>query len=178
LALLGEGMMNLYKKILIAVDGSEMSENVFNKGMELAKLLNAKTCVTAVVDTTTTYNFPTSMEETGTIFVGTEMELMKAQEKMLRDFIKRMLKEHYEPEIEIRYGIPHKEIYACAEEWEADLLIIGSHGKGGWISDLLFGSTAEKLLKMSKCDVMIVKSRKAKSVDETHSSSVQGGSKS
>lgn len=159
MALLGKGMMNLYKKILIAVDGSKMSESVFNKGMELAKLLDAETCVVAVVDTTTTYNFPTSMEETGTIFVGTEMELLKAQEKMLRNFIEGMLNGYYKPEVEIRYGIPHKEIYACAKKWEADLLIIGSHGKGGWISDLLFGSTAEKLLKMSKCDVMIVKSR-------------------
>jgi len=161
--------MRLYEKILITVDGSEMSKRVFYKGMELARLLEAETCVIAIVDTTSTYNFPTGMEEAGTVFMGAEMEFLRSQEKALKEFVKNMLGEKYDSKVEIRYGIPHKEIYACAQKWGADLLIIGSHGKGGWMSDLLFGSTAEKLLKLSKCDVMIVKSDSSKD-RQTHSS--------
>ncbi len=147
-----------YSKILIAVDGSEVSRNVFKRGIKIAKLFDSRVCVIAVVDTTTTYNFSAGMEESPMI-TGTEMELLKNQEKMLKEFINTLINERRDISMEIRYGIPHKEISAYAKEWEANLLVVGSYGRGGWISDLIFGSTAEKLLKMAKCDVLVVKSK-------------------
>ncbi len=147
-----------YSKILIAVDGSEVSRNVFKRGIKIAELFDSQVCVIAVVDTTTTYNFSAGMEESPMI-TGTEMELLKNQEKMLKEFINTLINERRDISMEIRYGIPHKEISSYAKEWEASLLVVGSYGRGGWISDLIFGSTAEKLLKMAKCDVLVVKSK-------------------
>ncbi len=145
-----------YFKVLISVDGSEVSRKVFDRGIEIAGLFNSQVRIIAVVDTTTTYDFSNGMEEPSMV-VGTEMELLKNQEKMLKGFIRTLTKDRII--VEIRYGIPHKEISTYAKEWGADLLVVGSYGRGGWISDLIFGSTAEKLLKMAKCDVLVVKSK-------------------
>lgn len=147
-----------YKKVLIAVDGSEMSRMVFKKGMEIVKLRGAEAMIVAVVDSTATYGFPLDPEEQNAVFASAQVEIMKRQEGMLKDFIEGLEKETgHVFEYRILYGTPHKEIKACAEEWDVDLLVVGSYGRGGWISDLIFGSTAEKLLKTSKCDVLVIK---------------------
>ncbi len=148
----------MYKRVLITVDGSEMSKVVFKKGMEIVKLGNAEVTIVAVVDSTATYGFPLDPEEQNTVFASAQIEIMKRQEEMLKEFMKDLERETgHVFEHRILYGTPHKEISGCAEEWKADLLVVGSYGRGGWISDLLFGSTAERLLKTAKCDVLVVK---------------------
>jgi nucleotide-binding universal stress UspA family protein len=55
-----------------------------------------------------------------------------------------------------RIGIPCEEILSVADSENADLLVIGSKGKSN-ITGLLFGSTAERILRASRVPVLTVR---------------------
>ncbi len=56
----------------------------------------------------------------------------------------------------IERGVPFVEIIRVAREKNADLLVIGTHGRTG-IDHMLFGSTAEKVVRKSPCPVLTVR---------------------
>lgn len=58
-------------------------------------------------------------------------------------------------ETSMRGGHPAREILAVAEQTHADLLVIGTHGRGG-VDHLLLGSVAEKIVRKAQCPVMVV----------------------
>ena len=53
-------------------------------------------------------------------------------------------------------GIPHREIVRNAREASSDLIVIGTHGRTG-VEHVLFGSTAEKVVRMAPCPVLTVR---------------------
>jgi len=55
----------------------------------------------------------------------------------------------------VRGGHPAREILAVVEEQAADLLVIGTHGRGG-VEHLLLGSVAEKIMRKAPCPVLVV----------------------
>ncbi|MDZ4837151.1 MAG: universal stress protein [Candidatus Melainabacteria bacterium] len=59
-------------------------------------------------------------------------------------------------EVRVVSGMVAETICNFAESWEADLIILGSHGRKG-ISHFLLGSVAEEVLKKSPCSVEVVK---------------------
>jgi nucleotide-binding universal stress UspA family protein len=60
-----------------------------------------------------------------------------------------------ETEKTIRYGMPVETIMQEAAEWHADVLVIGSHGKG-WVDRLLIGSVTERLLNQLPASLLVV----------------------
>lgn len=59
-------------------------------------------------------------------------------------------------EVKVISGIVAESICDFAETWDADLIVLGSHGRKG-ISHFLLGSVAEEVLKKSPCSVEVVK---------------------
>lgn len=57
---------------------------------------------------------------------------------------------------EARAGLPADGIVAFATEWDADLLILGSHGRTG-LARLILGSVARNVLHHASCSVLIIK---------------------
>ncbi|HUU33011.1 MAG TPA: universal stress protein [Vicinamibacterales bacterium] len=55
----------------------------------------------------------------------------------------------------VRGGHPAREILAASAEIQADLIVLGSHGRGG-VEHLLLGSVAEKVMRKAECPVMVV----------------------
>jgi nucleotide-binding universal stress UspA family protein len=53
-------------------------------------------------------------------------------------------------------GVPFVEIIGTAKEKNADLIVIGTHGRTG-IDHMLFGSTAEKVVRKAPCPVLTVR---------------------
>lgn len=58
-------------------------------------------------------------------------------------------------DVELREGGAVHEILAAAEAWPADLIVLGTHGRGG-VERLVLGSVAEKLLRKTRCAVLTV----------------------
>jgi len=56
----------------------------------------------------------------------------------------------------VKRGVPFVEIIQTARETNADLIVIGTHGRTG-IDHMLFGSTAEKIVRKSPCPVLTVR---------------------
>ncbi len=57
---------------------------------------------------------------------------------------------------DVRYGRPAAQIAAAARELDADLLVVGAHGAHP-VRDLVMGSTAQKLLRIAPCPLLVVK---------------------
>jgi nucleotide-binding universal stress UspA family protein len=56
----------------------------------------------------------------------------------------------------LRTGVPHEEIVALATDELADLLVIGTHGRGG-VSRVLLGSVADRVVRLAPCPVLTVR---------------------
>lgn len=56
----------------------------------------------------------------------------------------------------LRTGVPHEEIVALATDELADLLVIGTHGRGG-MSRALIGSVADRVVRLAPCPVLTVR---------------------
>ncbi len=141
-----------YSKILIAVDSSEYSMNAAKKGLELSHQLNAKVALLYVVDTS---------KALGNIDAGVSAEqaliILKKEAEQTLDELAAM----YNGSSIMKFipeGIPSKDIIKTAEIWEADLIILGTHGRTG-LQHLLVGSVAEHIIRHSKIPVMVVPSR-------------------
>ncbi len=58
----------------------------------------------------------------------------------------------------VSHGIAHRELVKVADENQIDLIVIGPHGSGG-MKDLLIGSTADRVVRTSKCPVLVAKTK-------------------
>lgn len=62
------------------------------------------------------------------------------------------------------YGDPTEEIAETARDMQADLIVMGTHGRTG-LNRALVGSTAESVLRMAPCPVMLVKAQSRSSAE-------------
>lgn len=60
------------------------------------------------------------------------------------------------PETEIKNGSPERAITESAQEWAADLVIVGSHGRGFW-GRMMIGSVSDAVMHHAPCSVLIVR---------------------
>lgn len=61
-------------------------------------------------------------------------------------------------EVRVASGLVAETICESAADWNADLIVLGSHGRKG-LSHLLLGSVAEEVLKISPCSVEVIKEK-------------------
>ncbi len=140
------------KKIICALDLSEHSKTVAQHAKMYAELCNA--CVIAV------YAAPTLTQYTGfhvppnTIdsFVG---EIVSGAEETMAEFVTTFF-HGVEVRSEIVVGYAAEEVVNLAKKENADLIIMGTHGRQG-IDRMLFGSVAEKIIKSSPVPVLTIR---------------------
>jgi len=73
----------------------------------------------------------------------------------------------------LRRGDPAAEIVAEAREWEADLIVLGTHGRRGALR-LFLGSVAETVLRHSPCATLVIPPLRLYSLDADHSRGAPG----
>ena len=137
-----------YQHILVAIDFSEESERIINKALELRRDGTKLSIIHIVEYTGTIYTGEIPLPET----LDIDRELAAQAETKLEELKQNL---GLDAELHVEIGIPKKEITRLAEENNADLIIIGSHGKHGL--QLLLGSTANGVLHLAKCDVLAVR---------------------
>jgi len=141
-----------YFKILIAVDNSEHSLIAAKKGMELAHQLKATVALLFVIDRTRIIH----SSDTG-IFVEEAISVLKNEAETTLDRLTAMYGSNeitrFTPD-----GTPTEDIIKTADSWDADLIVMGTHGRTGLLH-LLLGSIAEHVLRHSKIPVLVVPSK-------------------
>jgi universal stress protein A len=141
--------MRDYNTILLATDLSNEAEQVAHKAIALAKSNNAQLHLIHVIE-------PLSFAYGGDIpmdFSGIQDEIQKQAQIQMAEFAAR----HNIPNAQqhILIGRPESEIHSLAKELDADLVVVGSHGRHGLA--LLLGSTANGVLHGATCDVLAVR---------------------
>ncbi len=139
----------MFKKILLAADGSIHSLRAAEKAIEIAKYTpQASVDVVYVVDS------KTSKEDVLQNWNKYDTE-MKRREKM--SFIEqKALKNHINYDIKIVRGEPGPTIVKFANEHQYDLVVVGSRGLN-MMQEMVLGSVSHKVAKRAKCPVLIVK---------------------
>ena len=145
--------MNNFSTVLVAIDFSDSSDSAFQMALSMAKVFSARLLVVHVI------NEPVDLRGfyvPHISFARLEEEIQEGAEKMMESFCRTHLVDFKDFEEIIVSGLPYEEIIAQAEERSADLIVIGTHGRSG-LDHVLFGSTAEKVVRKSTIPVLTVR---------------------
>jgi len=145
--------MKEFKTILFATDFSESSDYAFQYAYSLARKFNARLLVVHII------NEPVDLRGfyvPHISFEKLEEEIEEGAQKMMEKFCRTHIRDYDNFETFIVPGIPYDEIIKKATENSADLIILGTHGRTG-LDHVLFGSTAEKVVRKSTVPVMTIR---------------------
>lgn len=141
--------MVAWKRILVPTDFSETSAAAIRQGVELARVFKAGLILLYVGDR--------AASEVATEFpIGLDGAMADAERERLNKILTPQEQREIHPEFVIAAGTPAVEIVRAADEREVDLIVMGTHGRGG-VSHLLLGSVAEKVIRTAPCPVLVVR---------------------
>ena len=140
----------MYKKFLIAFDGSEGSKKALIQGIKLAKITGGELLALWVKGSLPHY--PETIDE-----VEEEKEAANGfMEKIKEDITLIAKQENMQIDLMSRSGNPSKVIIDYAKENHIDLIIMGHRGHSGLWGNLL-GHVTDKVSECAHCDVLIVR---------------------
>ena len=142
----------LYKRILLPTDGSKYSDKSEKHALALAAANNAEIIAVSVVENIFSLNLPDSDT------ISEVNQLLKSEtEKNLNKVERLRDEEGLDVKItkKVAEGSPARVILETIEEENIDLVVIGSSGKTGF-DKFLMGSVAEKVVKSTKCSVLVI----------------------
>lgn len=155
--------MDMYRKILVALDGSEPSNHALEHAATIAKKFDAELILVAVVQRMMIPIFPD--EGFGAVPLSAAKDMAQYQDKM-RVLYQNVLKEAEEKVKEeypgvktesiLREGRPSATIVEQAEKDDVDIIVLGSRGIGGYTGWIL-GSTSRRVVDSCTKPILIVK---------------------
>ena len=146
-------MAELFKKIVIATDGSKRTQNAVETGLEIARVHQSKVHAVYVVDTVTFTSVP--MDVTW----ENMYQLLKEEGEEAVGRVKAAAPTGVDVETHVLEGNPALEITKFAKDNDCDLIVVGTLGKSG-IDRILLGSVAEKVVRIAPCPVLVIRSQK------------------
>jgi nucleotide-binding universal stress UspA family protein len=138
----------MYDRIVVPTDGGPGTEQVVAEAAGLAELSGAVLDAVYVVDAGATAGF-----DVGAAGETTAEALRTAGEEALAKV--EQLAGDVPVETTLREGAPHREILAHVDETDADLVVMGTHGRTG-LGRVVLGSVAERIVRLSDVPVMTV----------------------
>lgn len=145
-----------YQQILVPVDGSQISLSAVKKAAQLAAAFNSKLTLISLVteDPFTDADFYYS----ATIMRDYFVQAYENAEKALLEAAQIAKDLGVDASTEVVKGLVSAEgVVATAEQYKADLIVMGSHGRKGF-QKILLGSFAQDVLSNTELPVLIVKS--------------------
>lgn len=139
----------MYKKILVAVDGSENSLRAAKQAAMIASL--SRNCSAEII---TVADYSKTQSE---VLYNKSLEKLDLERKnMLKPAENIFKKFNVNYAIKILHGTPGPAIASYANKDHFDLLVIGSRGLNAW-KEMVLGSVSHKVAKRANCPVLIVK---------------------
>lgn len=143
----------MFNCIVFATDFSESSEHAFRYALSLARKFESRLAIIHVI------NEPVDLRGfyvPHISFDKLEEEIEQGAIKMLEKFCRTHAGDYGKVETFVVPGIPYDEIIKKGKELNADLIVLGTHGRTG-LDHVLFGSTAEKVVRKSTIPVMTIR---------------------
>ena len=150
------------KRILVPVDFSEHSKKALNYAIPFARQFDAELTVLYVVEPAI-YPADLSFGQVG--LPNLEAELRSRGEEELAELIAGTLPNDVRVVASVRTGLPFVEIISYARDEHVDLIVVATHGHTG-VEHILFGSTAEKIVRKAPCPVLVVRADERDFVNE------------
>ncbi|MGO9480986.1 MAG: universal stress protein [Candidatus Kryptoniota bacterium] len=141
------------KKILVPQDFSEYSIRALKYAVTFAGLFNSELIVLHIVEPII---YPADFSFGQVSIPAMEEEIRKHSEEQLNELAAREIPANIKATSIIRVGKPFIEIVEIAKSENADLIIISSHGRTG-MDHVLFGSTADKVVRKASCPVLTIR---------------------
>ena len=145
--------MKDFSTILVAVDFSDSSDNAFQMALAMAEKFSSKLLILHVI------NEPVDLRGfyvPHISFDKLEEEIEEGAKKLMESFCRQHTGGFENYQSLIVPGMPYEQIIKQAENNGAELIVLGTHGRTG-LDHVLFGSTAEKVVRKSKLPVLTVR---------------------
>lgn len=139
------------KKVLVPIDFSDYSKSALKYAVNFSKLFNAEIILIYVVEPVI-YPPDFSMGQIAMPSLNTEWD------ERAKDELEKLAKSEINTSVKtiLKTGKPFVEIIETAKEENIDLIIIATHGHTG-VEHILFGSTAEKVVRKAPCPVLTLR---------------------
>jgi nucleotide-binding universal stress UspA family protein len=134
---LPQGASLNFARLLVACDGSSYSEAAWKQALALAQTMGSALIA---------------------VSVATNDPEIPAAAKVVQSLAQAAEKQGLTLDTKIPVGRPEEAIVKTAESMQASLIIVGSHGRTGFMR-LLMGSVAERVIGLAACPVLVVKKR-------------------
>lgn len=138
----------MIKKILLAVEEFELAQKSLSKTIALAKTLNAKLALVTVVNSDIIIT-----QESALIFNELKENLKLSSKNLISELKNKFDLEGVE--IFIEEGTIVETILNKSKEWEADLLVVGTHARKG-IDKWILGSIGEQVVAKADIPVLVI----------------------
>ena len=142
------------KTVLVPTDFSDASESALRYGKAMAEAFGATLHVVHVMEDLLAHAWAAE------VYVSSMPQLRDEIEKESRQRLETLLgaedRQRFRAETALLAGNPFLEIIRYAKAHEADLIVMGTHGRGP-IAHMLLGSVAEKVVRKSPCPVLTVR---------------------
>ena len=146
-------MGNDIKKVLVPIDFSDYSKSALKYAADFAQKFNAEMILIYVVEPVI-YPPDFSLGQIAIPSINTEWDI-KAKEE-LDKLADTEISNAITVKTIIKTGKPFIEVIETASEEDVDIIIIASHGHSG-MEHILFGSTAEKVVRKAPCPVLTLR---------------------
>ncbi len=138
------------KKILVAHDGSKLSDKALRAAVEIALKFDSSLTVLSVVPEL--YLTELSDMDRAKIMEALTEEAKAALERVRKSLAGKSI----ESKIIMRQGPPAEKIIETAQKMKVDLVVTGSHGRHG-ARKFLLGSVSSRVVDYSPCPVLVVR---------------------
>jgi nucleotide-binding universal stress UspA family protein len=145
----------MYKKILLAYDGSETGQKALIESGMMADWGHAEIVLVAVMPPPAAF----IGGEGGVYDVGLEEEERREFQSILEDGVRRLAETGHQASGELLVGEAVVEIAESAKRIGADLIVVGHKHLDGWAKRWWRGSTAKALIENAPCNVLVAITR-------------------
>ena len=146
----------MYQRILVPIDGSSTSSRGLTEAIQIARLTGGRLRLVHVIDE---LSFALAMDAYAG-YAGNWLEELRGNAtKLLQAAQAKAVAADVEADtvlIDRFKGAVHEQVIAEAQASNADLIVIGTHGRRG-IGRWVMGSSAEHILRMSPVPVLLVR---------------------
>lgn len=142
-----------FYRVIVPTDFSSGSEEAFSIAVRLAGVAGSELVLLHVlVEVPLFSEGPFAKNRTRDVFEAAR----RWAEQSLEEWAAKARAAGVRARIALRTGVPFREIVAAATDERADLIVLGTHGRGG-INRALLGSVADRVIRLAPCPVLTVR---------------------